>query len=74
MDRAKAPVHWSRYGLPLDSHQSQAMGAICAKVETQGESRKEVEEDLRIDNRKRNSLIFAAVSYTHLTLPTTPYV
>jgi len=37
------------------------MGAICGKVETQGESRKEVEEDLRIDNRKRNSLIFAVI-------------
>ena len=39
------------------------MGAICAKVETQGESRKEVEEDLRIDNRKRNSLIFAVIEW-----------
>ena len=39
------------------------MGAICGKVETQGESRKEVEEDLRIDNRKRNSLIFAVIEW-----------
>ena len=38
------------------------MGAICGKVETQGESRKEVEEDLRIDNRKRNSLILRSSS------------
>ena len=48
---------------PWEAAQSQAMGAICGKVETQGESRKEVEEDLRIDNRKRNSLIFAVIEW-----------
>ena len=61
--RARRQLGESHHGLPLDSHQSQTMGAICGKVETQGESRKEVEEDLRIDNRKRNSLIFAVIEW-----------
>ena len=56
---AAAAAHRLRVALPtLDT-----MGAICGKVETQGESRKEVEEDLRIDNRKRNSLIFAVIEW-----------
>ena len=49
--------------LPWEAAHTQEMGAICGKVETQGESRKEVEEDLRIDNRKRNSLIFAVIEW-----------
>ena len=50
-------------GLPWEAARTHKMGAICGKVETQGESRKEVEEDLRIDNRKRNSLIFAVIEW-----------
>ena len=48
---------------PWEAAHTPRMGAICGKVETQGESRKEVEEDLRIDNRKRNSLIFAVIEW-----------
>ena len=61
---AAAAVHrGAARGLPWEAAHTQEMGAICGKVETQGESRKEVEEDLRIDNRKRNSLIFAVIEW-----------
>ena len=62
-DAAAAVHRCAARGLPWEAAQSQEMGAICGKVETQGESRKEVEEDLRIDNRKRNSLIFAVIEW-----------
>ena len=62
-DAAAAVHRCAARGLPWEAAHTQEMGAICGKVETQGESRKEVEEDLRIDNRKRNSLIFAVIEW-----------
>ena len=62
-DAAAAVHRCAARGLPWEAARTHKMGAICGKVETQGESRKEVEEDLRIDNRKRNSLIFAVIEW-----------
>ncbi|KAH8078543.1 hypothetical protein JL720_9741 [Aureococcus anophagefferens] len=40
------------------------MGGLCSKKGAAVESKKEDEKELRLDNRKRNSLVFAVTDWT----------
>ena len=50
------------------------VSALCLGTMTWGEQNTQQEAFAQIDRARDAGVNFIAVSYTHLTLPTTPYV